>query len=317
MATVTAYEVETLTVQYTAALELLLQQMDTRLRGSVTSKAGYVGKMASPVQYVSPVAFQTPGQRGSTLQPQNVGYQRRWLTPVDKDLTLHVDSFDELRTIVDPKSALSAEVTAAANRFFDDLIISSFFGTASIGVDASSLTTETFNSGSNFPVSVAVAITFGAGSTDVGLTPKKMIDARRILRKYENDMDVVRPCIAIGSQQEEDLMSRMEVISTEYRERPALESGKVTSFLGYDFHYSERLAFDATDTDQRLIPIWLRDGMHLGVWKETTTTISQRTDLTGHPWQSYSMVAAGATRLQGGKVIKVGCIDGSGAGITV
>lgn len=315
MAVVNPYEIETLTVQYTASLELLLQQMNSRLRGTVASKSGYVGKMASPVQYVGPVQFKTPGPRGSTVQPQTVGYQRRWVSPTDKSLPIHVDQFDELKTIVDPKSQLSAAVQAAANRFFDDLIIAAFFSTAQIGVDASSLTTETFDSGSDFPVSVSIAEDFGVGS-ETGLTPKKMQEARRILRKYENDMDMLTPNIGITSTQEDDLMGKVEVISTEFREKPALETGKITSFLGYAFHYSERLAYDGSDTDQRLIPVWLREGMHLAVWKETSTTISQRTDLEGQPWQAYSMVSAGATRLQGGQVVKIRCLDTSGGSIT-
>jgi hypothetical protein len=316
MAVVNPYEVELLTVQYTAALELLLQQMNTRLRGTVQSKAGYVGKMASPIQYLQAVQFKQPAPRGSTLTPTIAQYQRRWVTPNDRDLTLHVDSFDELRTIVDPKSQLSANVQAAANRFFDDLIINAFFGTASIGVDATSLTTETFDSGANFPASVTVAENFGVGS-ETGLTPKKMIEARRILRKYENDMDVLRPHIGISAQQESDLMSKMEVISTEYRERPVMEDGMIRSFLGFNFHYSERLQFDTSDTDARWVPVWLDDGVHLGVWKEIQTTISLRTDLVSHPWQSYSMVSAGATRLQAGKVVKILCLDASGGALTV
>jgi len=316
MAVVTAYEVELLTVQYTSALELLLQQMNSRLRGAVSSKSGYVGKMASPVQYLGALQFKQPAARGSTLTPSVAGYQRRWMTPNDRDLTIHVDTFDELRTIVDPKSQLSAAVQAAANRFFDDLIIGAFFGTASIGVDASSLTTETFDSGSNFPVSVSIAEDFSVG-TETGLTPKKMVEARRILRKYENDMDVLTPHIGISAQQESDLMSKMEVISTEFRERPVMENGKIGSFLGFQFHYSERLGFDSSDTDQRLVPVWLEDGVHLGVWKEVSTTISQRTDIVSHPWQSYSMISAGATRLQAGKVVKIRCLDASGGSLTI
>jgi hypothetical protein len=314
MATVTAFEIETATVQYTAALDLLLQQENSRLRGTVDSKSGYVGKQVSPIQYLSSVQFKQPGPRGSTLQPQSHQYQRRWLTPQDRDLTIHVDTFDELRTIVDPKAAISRAVMAAANRFFDDLIIGAFFGSALIGVDATSQTTETFDSGSDFPVSVTISDTFKVGSS-VGLTPKKMIEAQRILAKYENDLDAVTPNIAVGSQQNDDLMSRMEVISTEYRERPVLENGKIGSFLGFNFHRTERLGYNGSNI--RAVPVWLQSGVHLGTWKEMSTVISQRTDLVGHPWQAYSMVAAGASRLQGGQVVQIKCADTTGGPVNV
>lgn len=315
MAVVNPFEVELLTTQYTAALELLLQQKDSRLRGACRT-GSHVGKMASPVQYIGALQFKQAGGRGSPLQPQIAQYQRRWVTPADKDLTVQVDSFDELRTIIDPRSALSAAVMAAANRLFDDLIINAFFSTAQVGVDSSSLTTETFDSGSDFPVSVTIAETFGAG-TETGMTAKKLIEGRRILRKYQNDLEAMTVHVGISAQQEADLLNQIEVISREYRSVPVMEDGRIRTFLGCQFHYSERLAYDSTDTDARMCPMWVEDGMYLGLWKDMQTIISQRNDLTGHPWQAYSMISANATRLQGGKVVKILCLDASGNDITV
>ncbi len=288
--------------------------MNTRLRGATLS-GSHIGKMASPVQYIGPLQFKQAGARFSPLVPQIAQYQRRWITPRDNDLTVQVDTFDELRTIIDPRSGLSANIMAAANRLFDDLIIAAFFGTAQTGVDGTSLTTETFNSGSDFPVSVAIADTFGVGSA-TGLTVKKLIEGRRILRKYENDMESASVHIAIGSQQEADLLSQMEIVSTEYSDRPVLVDGRLRSILGCTIHYSERLLMDAGNAYRRC-PMWLEDGMYLGLWKDMQTIISQRNDETGHPWQAYSMVSANATRMQAGKVIEIDCLDASGNDITI
>jgi hypothetical protein len=315
MATVTPFEVELVSVQYTAKLELLLQQKGTRVAGAV-SRGNYVGKYASPVQYASALEFRTPGPRGSALQPQLAQYQRRWVSPIDKSLPVQVDTFDELRTIVDPKSALTAAVKAAANRLFDDVVIAAFFGSALTGPDATNFTTETFNSGSDFPISVAIADTFGVG-TATGLTIKKLIEANRILERYENDMDEMRPHIAIGAQQHADLLGQIEATSEEYRAGLGVNrdgSGNITSILGFQIHRSQRLATSGSD---RLCPVWMEGGMHLGVWKGVTTIVSQRTDLEGHPWQAYSMVSLGATRLQGGQVIQIACYDTGGNDITV
>ncbi len=65
MAVVSAYDVELATVDYNTALRLLLQQMDSRFRGSVSSYTGYIGKQVSPVQYIGQLAFQRAGARGS------------------------------------------------------------------------------------------------------------------------------------------------------------------------------------------------------------------------------------------------------------
>lgn len=315
MAVTNPYEVELLTVQYTAALELLLQQRGQRL-GGACRRGTHVGKMASPVQYTGALEFKQAGPRGSPLQPQIAQYQRRWVSPTDKDLTIQVDSFDELRTIVDPKSALTAAVDAACNRLFDDILINAFFAVAQTGVDATSLTNETFNSGSDFPISVSIADTFGAG-TATGMTVKKLIEAKRILRRYENDMETIMPHIAIGAQQEADLMGQIQVQNEDYGEPLAIKrdgGGRLTGMLGFMFHNSERLGVSGSD---RQVPVWLEDGMYLGIWKGVQTIISQRNDLVGHPWQAYSMVSLGATRLQGGKVLQINCVDSGGFDITV
>lgn len=311
MAVVNPYEVELLTTQYSTALELLLQQTNTRLRGAVRS-GSHVGKMASPVQYLQAVQFKQPAGRGAPLQPQLGQYQRRWVFPNDRSLTMQVDEFDELRTIIDPRSALSADIMAAANRLYDDILINAFFGSASLGVDASNLTTETYNSGSDFPISVEIADSYGAGSA-TGLTIKKLIEAKRILRRYENDLDGGELHIAIGAQQESDLLNQLQFVSTEFNER-VLPTGELPPrFMGFNIHHSERLQTSGSD---RLCPVWMTDGMYLGLWKDMQTIISQRNDLEGHPWQAYSMISLGATRLQGGKVVQIACSDSGGADIT-
>jgi hypothetical protein len=315
MAATSAFEIELLTTQYTSTVQLLLQQMDSRLRGAVLS-GSHVGKMASPVQYIGALQFKQAGDRGSPLVPQTAQYQRRWVFPKDDDLTVQVDTFDELRTIVDPRSPLTAAVSAAGARLFDDLILAAMFSTAQTGVDSSSLTTETFNSGADFPIDVTVADTFKTGA-ETGLTVAKIIEGRRILRKYHNDLEAMTVHIAISAQQEADLLNQVEVISTEYSSRPRLEEGRIRSFMGCEFHYSERLPFNPADTDERYVPMWVQDGMYLGLWKDMQTVISQRNDLVGHLWQAYTMVSANATRLQGGKLVRISCLDTSGADITV
>jgi capsid protein len=318
MAVVNNFEVETLTNQYNSATELLLQQMDTRLRGAV--KTGFhVGKGASPVQYAGAVEFKTAGPRGSLLEPQDVQWQRRWVFPSDKDLTLRRDTFDELRTIIDPASALVRSIQAAGARLFDDVIINGvnssggFFGTCKIGVDDSSLTSETFDSGADFPTSVSIADTFGTTAAS-SMTVAKWIEARRILRHYENDLEAEMCHVAISSEEEASLMKQLEFTSKEFRDTATYDmTGRAKSFLGTMIHYSERLQISSSD---RLVPMWLEDGMYLGIWSDMSTTISHETLLTGQPWQAYTRVTLGSTRLQGGKIVKIACAETAGGDIT-
>lgn len=294
-----AFEVELLTTQYSSVLELLLQQKTSKLRGLITS-GQYVGKQASPVQQVGNVVFQQPEGRFAPIAFQLPNYTRRWVFPNDRDCGVPVDTFDLLRTIIDPKAQLNEAISAAANRFFDQLIVNCAFASASTGVDASSLTTE------SWPASTyLVNEDFGA-SAATGLTYRKFVEAKRILRHYENDLDAMSAVMIIGSQQESDLLTQQEAISKEYNDKVVVENGVVTRLAGMNIVVSERLSYAS---NVRSCICTMPNGLHLGIWKDMTLDISQRKDLTGHPWQLYAMLSAGATRLELGRVVEVQCAD--------
>lgn len=300
------YEVEMPTAQYTTALELLLQQKVSKLRGEFDGGGGHVGKMASPVNQVGTVEFRAPQGRYSTIQFQFPNYTRRWVFPNDRDVAIPVDSFDELKTIVKPQSGITMAVVAAANRFFDDLLIGAAFASASTGVDASSLQTETWPSSTYL-----VADTFGNG-TSVGMTYDKIVEGIRILRHYQNDLEAEPPCLVIGSQQEADLKRQAELIDSQFSGSTAIvEGGRVTRVGGAHVVVSERLNLSSSNTLRNCI-LGVKSSLYLGVWKDMATQIGQRMDLTSHPWQLYSMISAGATRTQLGKIVQINCADTTG-----
>jgi hypothetical protein len=299
------YEVELPTAQYTSALELLLQQKISKLRG-LFSSGGHVGKMASPVNQIGYLEFKQPQARYAPIHFQIPNYTRRWVFPNDREVGVPVDQFDELKTIVNPTSGITMAVVAAANRFFDDLLIGAAFASASTGVDASSLQTEAWPA-----TTYVVADTFGNG-TSVGLTYDKVIEAKRILRHYQNDLEADMACMIIGSQQEADLLRQAEIIDKQFNDAPVVESGTVTKIAGFSVHVTERLQTTSSNSLRQCI-VAVQSALYLGLWKDMSTDITQRTDLSGHPWQLYSMISAGATRTQLGKIVEVDCADTTGA----
>lgn len=297
------YEVELLTTQYTTLLELLLQQKMSKLRGTV-STGMHVGKMASPVQQIGVLSVRAPAGRYSQINFDIPNYTRRWVFPTDRELAVPLDTFDELRTIVDPKAAINETVAAAYNRFFDDLIIAAFNASASTGVDASSLTTETFDT-----TNARVADTYGA-SASTGISYAKLTEAWRIMRHYQVDLDAEAPMLLIGSRQEDELKKLVEVANTDYNPGGAVQSGTIPRLAGFNIMVSERLP---VASNIRTCFAWVKSGMYLGMWKDMSVKISNRDDLSSQPWQLYSMASAGATRLQQFKVIEVRCADTTGA----
>lgn len=295
------------TTQFSTNLELLLQQKGSMLRGRCREGA-HVGKMASPVNQVGALSLKAPAGRFAPLPSQQAAYDRRWVFPQEGELPQLVDSFDELQTVVDPKSGLVETAANAVGRAWDDCLILQATGTSNLGQDANSLTTESF-----VTASFQIASTFGSASAS-GLTVAKIIETKRILRHYHNDLEMDTPTMVIGSQQESDLLNQVQVVSTEFNDKPVLVDGHVKRFLGFDIVVSERLP-QTTVGSVRGVLCFVKSGLYLGVWKDMSNNIDIRTDLSGRPWQVLTQTMYGATRTQPGKVIQILCSDSSGADI--
>lgn len=300
------------TTQFSANLEMRLQQTASLLRHRVETGT-HVGKQASPVQYMGPVQMKRPAGRFAPLQRQDASFMRRWVFPLDSELEQLIDSFDKLKTIVDPQSQYSTNAAAAAGREWDDEIIAATRATAYTGTDVNGLSTETWASVVS-TYGTQVASTFGSTAAS-GLTVAKMIEAKRILR-HNHALEDGREgglYLMAGSKQESDLLNQVQVVSTEFNERPVLTDGKVTRFLGFDIIYTERLEVSA---NVRSIMAGVKDAMYLGIWMDLVNNVSQRNDLSGLPYQLYTQMSSGSTRLEPGRMVEILCSDTTGADIT-
>ncbi len=289
---------------FSTNLMLKLQQDTSKLRGRVMEGQHY-GKQASPVDYIGPVQAKAPQGRYAPLQPQNPDFTRRWITPVDKDVgPTMIDSFDKLKLAMDPTSQYSTAHAAAVAREYDDRVIACAFATATIG-DSTGTGTTTENFDTNF----SVASTFGSAAAS-GLTVAKMIEVKRGMRKAQVPVDDEPLTWITNSQGESDLLNQVQVVSTEFNDRPVLVEGKVSRFLGWDIIYSERLA-SASNVRSNIATA--KSGAYLGIWKDMENSVTRRTDLSSHPYQIYTMMSSGATRLEPGRLWRALCADTSAA----
>lgn len=283
--------------QYATNVQLLLQQEGSRLRGLVT-EGQYIGEQASPVDQVDSIEMQAVTGRFEPMGRVDADTTRRWVTPNDFDLPQMIDSFDKLRLLTDPNSAFVKNAVNAANRKIDDVIIAAFFASAKTGKTGSGSTA--------FPSSQQVAVTQGA-SAATGLTVAKLREGRRILRANEVDLDMDPITCVVTSKQEDNLLAEAQVISLDFNDRPVLVDGRIKKFLGINFVPSERIANDTTP--YRRVPLFAKSGMHLGIWNDITTDISQRKDIRGLPFQAYVYLTIGATRLEEKKIVEIKCAE--------
>jgi hypothetical protein len=277
--------------QFSTNVQLLLQQKSSKLRGCVT-EGKYQGEQASPVDQIGAVDMQTPQARFAAKANTNAAVDRRWVLPTSKDLNQLIDSFDKLRMIADPTSSYVQNAVAAANRAIDDLIIDAMFAAASTGKSGS--TSTAFTAGN----------VIASGSA--GLTLAKLRNAKKILMANQVDLDSDPIFCVITAEQHDDLFAETQVVSMDYNTKPVLVDGKISSFLGINFVHCERLD---TETAERAIPVFAKSGMHLGIWGEIENSVSKRYDLSSEPWQLYTKLTAGATRLEEKKVVKILCAE--------
>lgn len=282
-------------IQYNTNVNLLLQQKMTKLRSLVT-EAPYKGKQASPVDQIAPVSTTRRTTRAAPIVWAPANTDRRWVFPLTDHWSDGIDNIDKLKMLVDPMSAYVQNGVAAMNRFIDDVIVEAFFADAKTGEAGG--TTTTILAGNT------VAVNFGSAA-NTNLTAAKIKEAKRILMSHEVDVANDPITCVINSTQHNALLNEIEIVSKDYNDKPVLVDGLVQRWLGVNFVHSERLANNATP--YRRVPMFAKSGMHLGVWDDVKTDVSQRKDLTGLPWQVYVEGTFGATRTEEKKMIEILC----------
>jgi hypothetical protein len=292
------------TTQYTTAVELLLQQPGRGLRESVTN-GGYIGQSANPVDQIGQVKPVKNRPRNSDTPLVNTPTDRRWVYPNDYEVADLIDQQDKLRTIDDFQNPCVQAGTMAIQRAMDDQVLLAFFGTSNTG--------NTGGTPVSFPGSQSIAANYGAAA-NVGLTVSKLRKARQLLLSAGADLTTDELHCAITSLDHDNLLGETQIINADYagQDSAVLREGMVQRFLGVNFHIVEftDTIYEAAATigqATRQIPLWLKSGMHLGIWGDVTARIDERPDKS-YAMQWYVKTTCGATRLQEKKVVQALCV---------
>lgn len=290
--------------EFARNIDFLAQQTNSRLSGAVMTGT-HSGEKASPVDQIGKIEMTDVSTRFAAMGRTDSPLERRWVFPISSDLPQLLDTFDALKLLIDPKSAYVQNAVNAAQRRKDRHIIGAFFADAATGVNAGSTeqfgTTLTSSGGQNVSVDLG-----GAASN---LNVRKLREGKRRLMEADVDLDAEPIYMAITSKEHDSLLSEIQVVSTDFNDRPVLTDGRVTRFLGINFIHTELVQTGTDDQTgtSRACPLWVPRGMHYGSWQSVVTDISQRKDLQGLPWQAYVMMTGGATRLEKVRVVRVWC----------
>jgi len=281
--------------QYSTNIQLLLQQQGSKLRNAVTA-GSYVGKAASPVDQIGKIEMQPVSSRFGAMGRVDAPTDRRWVYPSDFDLPQLIDTFDKLRLITDPQSSYVRNAVLAAGRQMDRLICSAFTGTAKTGETGA--TSTSFASGNEVDVAV--------GGNNSKLNVAKLREVKRLMMANHIDFDMEEAYVGITAADHDSLLGDIQVISADFNGGQAvLKDGKIMEFMGFKFIHCELIETVLAGTNEVTLPVWVKSGMHLGLWNDVENSIDQRADLQGRPWQLYTQMTAGATRLEENKVYAI------------
>lgn len=282
--------------EYSTNVNLLLQQKGSKLRGAVTSGM-YVGDQASPVDQIGSVEAQLVTTRFAPMGRVDAPTDRRWVFPADYDLPQLIDKFDKLRLITDPESQYVTNAVYALGRKMDTAIITAFMAAAKTGVNGA--TSTVFTAANEIDVAV--------GGANSRLNVAKLHAVRELILANHIDMQEDPVYIGLTAKDDSALLKEIEIISSEFKggDAPVLRDGKLERFLGMNFIHCELIESVAAGTNEVNVPVWARSGMHLGMWSDIQSSVSQRNDLQGEPFQAYVKATFGATRLDEKKVFNI------------
>lgn len=281
--------------QYSTNIALLLQQKGSKLRNTVMT-GSHVGKQASPVDQFGSVEMQPVSGRFNPMSRVDAATDRRWVFPSDFDLPQLIDDFDKLRLITDPSSAYVQNAVLAAGRQFDKLICSAFTGTAKTG--------EAGGTSTIFTAANEVDVAVGGANSKLNVAKIKAV--KELMMANHIDFDMEEAYIGITAADHASLLNEIQVISSDFNGgMPVLQNGMVTSFLGFRFVHCELIETQLAGTNEVTLPVWVKSGMYLGLWNEIENSVSKRNDLQGEPWQLYTKMTAGATRLEEDRVYAI------------
>lgn len=301
----TANLVNLRTIEFSDKFALLSQQYGSRLQGLV-GQGTYQGKQASPVNQFAPTAAVPVTERFTPIDRQDATVDRRWLFPQPYEHAQLVDKFDELQMLGDPKPSLVMNAANAMGRAKDDVIISAFFADAKTGELAA--TTTAFGTTTTATTGQNVSVSFGAAAA-TNLTVVKLREVVRTFLRNNVDLDREQITGVLSSKEHDSLLGEIQVTSMDYQTKPVLEDGRIRRFMGINFVLTERIGTGTDDlsSTSNAVPFFVQSGMHLGVWSDQSTNITQRTDLKLQPWQVYMDMMIGATRIEEKKVVRCWC----------
>lgn len=280
--------------QYKANVQLLSQQMGSRLRGAVRVEAQDAEYAWYEQLPATAAATKTARHAETDAALADSSHQATRVGMADYAWAEYIDREDKVRMLIDPTSPYAQNAAAAFGRAMDDVLIAAANGTAFRAIDEA----KSAGQAEAFPAGQIVAI----GTS--GLTIAKLVTAKGLFWAADVS-DEIPKFIACTGTQLQDLLATTEVTSADYNTVRALVRGEIDTYMGFKFIRTERI--DNTTTNRHCLA-WAQDGLLLSLGIDINAKIGERADKQ-YLTQVFTQMTIGAVRMEDAKVVQIDCLE--------
>jgi len=282
--------------QFSDNLIILAQQRGSKLAGVV--KQERVNAKSHHFDRLGATVAQKKVSRHGDTPLIDTPHSRRRVTMDDYEWADLIDTNDKVRALINPQSEYAMAGAWAIGRSIDDVIIAAATGN-SVAVDASDST-------SNVTMLAGNIIDNDFGTANSNLTAAKVMEARRILRGHEIDMDEEMFLVA-NSYMISGLMQDSDVKDFDFNTSKPMAVGELPQYGGFRIIHSERILGDGTDDTNPYIGLaFTRSALGLALGQDINVRISERADKS-YSTQVFASATFGATRIEEEKIVSIEC----------
>lgn len=287
--------------KFSANLHVLAQQKGSKFASRVRNESCVGYELA---YFDTLAAFTAPTQQttrhGDTplIEPD---FNRRKVTPYKWELGTLLDSYDLKRMQEDPQGAVVQGFANSLGRKKDDIIIDALLGIAYIGKTGASSVAGLYAESGHYDIdgdgTVTDVETLAAAQTEVVMSLGKILLMMQLFNQDDVDPDLPKHW-AVAPDDIKTMLDITEVGSVDFNTVKALAQGKVDTFGGFDFFWTNRLGKDAAGSTCRRTIAWATPGLILATIGDINTSIDKRADKKNET-QVYSYMDLGAVRMEG------------------
>ena len=245
---------------------------------------------------------QTVRHGDTPLSEPNLG--RRKVTPRRWEHGVLLDDMDLKRTQDNIQGAVMQGFSASFGRKTDDIIYDAALGTAAIGKTGDDTITfaneSTSISGDGTTEAIGTAATPDGDGAEDYMTLAKILTMMQLFNEEDVDADE-KKFWAVSPRDLNKMLDIEELTSADYVTVRTLVAGKIDTFMGFEFFWTNRLDVDTTDGTTRRTLAWAEGGIILAYIDELRMSVDRRADKRNDT-QIYGEMDLGAVRMEGAKV---------------